>query len=410
MYSPEGRGAQELRRLAAPLLRAGWSPVEYETWVDDDLEDEGRRPQVVFTVEVERSGFHLRVTWDADGSTMRLEDPTDEWEWSEALPPLCPLDGDVAVDLTGHVSQVARAEAARRMFAAKGLLDATTIRLSEKGLELRHHLTMLFLGEHVYDVVERHRGMPGMGEMVAALGDEFSWQISAGIRAYPLIVPAPVPGAVARGIAEWCWRRESVVEDWHHKIGDLTMARANIAATHVHLEGVDWPAVRVSLTHPDRRLADGRHLGGLFGEGWPPILESIKRQVDLWQRVDDEIGPHAVLSLLSAHGSRTESVGDWWGSGWFETLTRRAVDSASVRGAIPPEVSGRFPEVEAFADMAAHAPDLLDDDALRWLLRAIFDEQSAIRFGDRPEPAMTLPEWVVDQLAEIFADDDTGST
>ncbi|MFD4661131.1 hypothetical protein ACFWP2_36585 [Kitasatospora sp. NPDC058444] len=40
------------------------------------------------------------------------------------------------------------------------------------------------------------------------------------------------------------------------------MARADIAATrtvmtHVHPEGVDWPAVRLALTAPARRLADG---------------------------------------------------------------------------------------------------------------------------------------------------------
>jgi hypothetical protein len=56
-----------------------------------------------------------------------------------------------------------------------------------------------------------------------------------GLPTCPVIVPAVVPTATARGIAEWCWRRESVVEDWHRKVTNLTMARANIAATRAVL-------------------------------------------------------------------------------------------------------------------------------------------------------------------------------
>ncbi|MGW3820533.1 hypothetical protein [Streptomyces sp. NPDC005046] len=63
------------------------------------------------------------------------------------------------------------------------------------------------------------------------LGENFSWRIAAGLQAYPLVVPAPVPSSAALGIAEWCWRRESDVEDWHRKVTDLEMARANVAAT-----------------------------------------------------------------------------------------------------------------------------------------------------------------------------------
>ncbi|MFD0204715.1 MULTISPECIES: hypothetical protein [Saccharothrix] len=312
-----------LRRLVAPLVRAGWSEVSAEEWYDDeDPGEDGLGPEV--TVELERSGFHLLVSWHPADVELVVGDPTEGWD-DGSLSPLFPLDDDLVVDLSGVHSQAVRAETARRVFAGAGLLGATRIRLPQEASSLRPDLVLLLMADHVYDVAERHRGRDDTGEVFASFGEEFSWRIASGMRAYSLIVPVAVPSAAARGIAEWCWRRESVVEQWHHKVGDLTMARANIAATravppHVHLEGVDWPAVRLSLTLPGRRLADGRALAELFEEGWEPILASIHGQVDLWQRVEDELGPQTVLALLSMHGSRTESVGDWWGSGHYETL------------------------------------------------------------------------------------------
>ena len=199
---------------------------------------------------------------------------------------------------------------------------------------------MLLWAETVRDAIGRHRRDGDGREAVAALGEEFSWRLGAGLRTHPLIVPDPVPSATARGIAEWCWRRESDVEEWHFKIGDRTMARANIAATravqpHIHPEGVDWPAVRLALTAPARRLANGQAFADIFEEGWTPILASVHRQIDLWQQADETLGPEAVLRMLTLHGSRTESVGEWWGSGWYETATRRAIARAVSNGSLP---------------------------------------------------------------------------
>ncbi|MFD4661132.1 hypothetical protein ACFWP2_36590 [Kitasatospora sp. NPDC058444] len=50
-----------------------------------------------------------------------------------------------------------------------------------------------------------------------------------------------------------------------------------------------------------------------------PVLASIHRQIDLWQRTDETLGPEAVLRMLTLNGSRSESVGEWRGSGWYET-------------------------------------------------------------------------------------------
>jgi hypothetical protein len=294
----------------------------------------------VASAELGRSGFHITVSWDAANQELVLSDPTEGWDWMEGLPPLCPLDAPLTIELADHTSHAAKAETARRAFAAVGLLDTTRIRLPEQAFPLHPDLVSLVLWDQVYRVAEQYRGSRGAGEVLASLSDDFSWRISSGLRAYTLIVPASVPTAAARGIAEWCWRRESEVEEWHHKVSDLTMARANIAATravlpHVHLDGVDWPGVRVALTMPGRRLGDGRALGDHFEEGWLPILSSIHAQIDLWQVADEGLGPQTVLRLLSLHGSRAESVGEWWGSGWYETLTRRVIDNAAQQGTLP---------------------------------------------------------------------------
>lgn len=190
------------------------------------------------------------------------------------------------------------------------------------------------------------------------------------------------------------------------------MARANIAATravlpHVHLDGIDWPAVRVALTLPCRRLGDGRSLGEIFQEGWRPILESIHREVDVWERADDELGPQTVLRLLTIHGSRTESVGEWWGSGWYETLTRLAVLTATRDESLPANVIDVFSSAGHFADVAAHSPDMLDDDQFSWLTRTIFSQESERRNTGLPTPiAVTLPDWLIEQLTELLVEDE----
>jgi hypothetical protein len=399
--SPHAAGPQLLNRLTAPLRRAGWTEDEF--WYEDDEDDEGSHGMPA-SLELSRSNFHLAVEWDPATATLTIDDPTECWEWDGSLPPLCPLDEPLTVDLSRHNTQAAKAEAARRAFAEAGLLDATRIHLPENASALRADLVLLLWADHIYEVIGRHRGGDDAGEALKALGEEFSWRAGAGMRAYPLIVPDPVPSAAARGIAEWCWRRESDVEEWHFKIGDIAMARANIAATravlaHVHLDGVDWPAVRLALTAPGRRLADGQALRDIFEEGWDPILASIHRQIDLWQLADEMLGPEAVLRLLAVHGSRTESIGEWWGSGWYETAVRRAVSRAADNSALPASVPHTFPDADQLADIAAHHPDLLDDGTFAWITEAVFKEESLLRDARLPVPvAVTLRDWVAVDL------------
>ncbi|MFG2914599.1 hypothetical protein ACGF0D_17130 [Kitasatospora sp. NPDC048298] len=374
----------------------------------DEDDEPGTRS---FYREFSRSNFHIGVTWTPADAQLTVDDPTEHWDWDDSLPPLCPLDEPLTLDLSNHATQSAKTEAARRAFAEAGLLDATRIHVPEQARDLRHDLVLLLWADTIHDAISRHRAEDDGSEAIKALGEEFSWRTGAGLRTYPLIVPDPVPSAAARGIAEWCWRRESDVEEWHFKICDVTMARANIAATravlpHVHPEGVDWPAVRLALTAPARRLADGSALSDIFEEGWAPILASIHRQIDLWQTADETLGPEAVLRLLTLHGSRTESVGQWWGSGWYETATRRAIARAAGDGGLPEAVTAVFPDTEHLADTAAAHPDLLDDDIFAWITEAVFMEGSLRRQARLPvAPATTLPDWAAHDLLECLQPD-----
>ncbi|MEV7521281.1 hypothetical protein [Streptomyces sp. NPDC091371] len=404
--SPQALGAQLLGRLTTPLRMAGWS--EEAQW----YEEEETLADTALSMGLSRSNFHLHVSWYPASRRLVVDDPTDGWDWVDSLPPLFPLDEPLSIDLSTHPTQAAKAEAARRAFAAAGLLDATRIQLSKGALALCNNLVLLLWADHVHDSIARHRRGNNGRSAIEALGEEFSWRIGSGLRTYPVIVPATVPAAAARGIAEWCWRRESNVEEWHFKIDDIAMARANIAATravlpHVHPEGVDWPAVRLALTAPSRRLANGPALQNIFEEGWAPILTSIHREIDLWQQVDENLGPEATLRLLSMHGSHTESIGEWWGSGWYESMVRRAVVRAASNGSLPAVVPSVFPDVEHFAEAAAGHPDLLDDDTFSWLTEAVFEEGSLLRSAGLPSTtAVTLPDWAVQDLLSLHTDDE----
>ncbi|WP_431904251.1 hypothetical protein [Nonomuraea sp. bgisy101] len=384
-----------------------------DSWNDIDDQDPDASGQA--SIEMERSGFRISLSWNPLTGELTVEDPTENWDWGldRLLPPLCPLDEALTVQLPVHASQSLQCRTAHQAFASAGLLDATLLILPEAHSSLHVSLIDLVLAEQVWNIIDAYRGSNDAAEALASLGKEFNWRISSALRSWPFIVPAAIPAVAAQGIAEWCWRRESDVEDWHHKVDDLTMARANMAATravlpHVHPEGVDWPAVRLTLTSTQRCLADGRPLRSLFGEGWPEIITSIHREIDVWQRAEDALGPSAILRLLTWHGSRTESIGDWWGSGWYETAVRRAVSNAAARDVLPAALSQTFRKPEDLADMIAHGPDLLDDELLRWTIHAVQDERRYHwQEGTMAPPAITLPDRVAEELSEILHDANT---
>jgi hypothetical protein len=70
--------------------------VEFETWDDENADDESYAG--VASAELERSGFHITVSWDAADQELVLSDPTEGWDWMEGLPPLCPLDAPLYIE------------------------------------------------------------------------------------------------------------------------------------------------------------------------------------------------------------------------------------------------------------------------------------------------------------------------
>lgn len=217
-----------LRRIVAHLVRAGWSEVGYCEDIDDDSKFERS-----ISLEFERSGFFLSVDWEPSARRLSLGDGTEAREWKDDLPPLSALAESVTIELPAEGSEAACVELARRSLAAYGLLDATRVIVPEGSPFHFGKLTRLLFVWYVYGAAERYRGTDAEDGWAAleALGTEVGFELAAGLRRYPIIVPDLVPRIAGLGIAEWCWRRESDVEDWHHKVDDLTMARANIAAT-----------------------------------------------------------------------------------------------------------------------------------------------------------------------------------
>lgn len=76
--SAAASGPELLRRLVAPLKRAGWVELESEAWHDEEPDG-----AVTVSTQLERSAFHLAVSWDAATQELTLTDPTDDWEWTE---------------------------------------------------------------------------------------------------------------------------------------------------------------------------------------------------------------------------------------------------------------------------------------------------------------------------------------
>jgi hypothetical protein len=186
------------------------------------------------------------------------------------------------------------------------------------------------------------------------------------------VEPDVVPGAVAIGVAAWCWRNGTAVED-HHLATDVLMARVNIAATRAVLphvdpeDGVDWDGVGAALTSPDWALPDGRRVAALFGGAWPEVSRTVREQVRFWRRLDRQLfGPETVLRLLTIAGS-TGYTWTWWGQGRWRAICERIVRDAITHGlALPPPYDRRGPG--ALVSALATAPDRESDEVLEWFI------------------------------------------
>ena len=356
-----GRHVDDLEILLCSLVQAGWElPESYDSDFDSEhgafLFGELHRTGMVISVQYEPSAGKLQLLpFEGDGNPLLLS-MLDEMVEIRAGHDL--LDGaDLVAERAGEL----------------GLLDATHLAAAPDSDITTAELISHRYREEMFEPAARYRGL-GLDELAGQLAadEEFSWRMRfitgmAGSR----ILPDLVPGAVALGIAAWCWRNDTEVENWHLPT-DVLMAKVNIAVTkavrpHIDpVEGVDWAGAEVALTDSRWSLPDDRVISALFGEGWPEVQRTVRRQVRMWRRFDEDlIGPEAMLRLLTVAGS-TSYTRHWWGQGRWPTICREVISDATRAAiALPAPYDAKGAEV-LLRDLIE--PDTLSDDVLAWMI------------------------------------------
>jgi hypothetical protein len=180
-----------------------------------------------------------------------------------------------------------------------------------------------------------------------------------------------------------CWRN-TVLEDIHSGgfvptarrgsyardgIPDRDMARLNVATwrqirPHVHPTGIDVIAVRELLRDKKRPVTIGANTftcGNLFAGTWTKLVWHLNEGAWLPLHLADRMfggDEAAAMRYYAICGGSYAS--DWFGNPWWEvSITAWAKQNQ-------PERAGDI-------DLALHAPNQLDDNAIRWLMNAKYD-------------------------------------
>lgn len=352
--------AADLEQLLGSLAWAGWElPESYET----DYDTEGG---AYLFGELLRTGMGIEVQYQPAKGELLLLPCEDEDFWRLSM-----LTDPVTISVGHHIDR--GAELVAEQAGELGLLDATHLTAAPDSDVSTAGLVTNRIIESVIESAAEYRNLPPAELVDQVMGDE---ELSARLEvlmdfAARDVLPDAVPDAAALGIAAWCWRNDTDVEDWHLP-SDVLMAKVNITVTkavqpHVDpVEGVDWQGIEDSLTDPSWQLADGRVISELFAEGWPDVERTVRRQVRMWRRFDEDLlGPDATIRLLTIAGS-TSYTRHWWGQGRWPAICRAIVTDAINAGvALPPPYETRG--TDAFlSDL--QEPDSLSDDALAWVI------------------------------------------
>jgi hypothetical protein len=350
----------DLETLLGSLVRAGWElPESYDSDFDCEhgafLFGELHRTGMVIGIQYEPSAGKLQLLPFEGDDPLRLsmlDEPVEIRAGHDLL-----QGADVAADRAGEL----------------GLLDATHLMAAPDSDITTAELISHWYQEELFEPAARYRGLT-LAELAGQLAadEEFSLRMRfitgmAGSR----VLPDLVPGAVALGIAAWCWRNDTEVETWHLPT-DVLMAKVNISVTktvrpHIDpVDGVDWEGVEEALTDSRWSLPDARVISALFGEGWPEVQQTVRRQVRMWRRFDEDlIGAEAMLRLLTVAGS-TSYTRHWWGQGRWAAICRTIISDAT-RAAIPLPAPYDTKGAEALLRDLTD-PDVLSDDALAWMI------------------------------------------
>lgn len=357
------RHVDNLERLLAPFTWAGWDlPEAYDSGLDQE-----HGPLLYGTML--RTDMAIDFEYDPSAGELRLlpfDDVSGEWPMRFSM-----LDADVTVTL-GHDAE-RDSDAVAERAGELGLLDATRVQVSEESDVGTAEFLALRYREWIFEPALQYREIP-IDDLLTELGENkdlsayLQWVVKiAGAH----VLPDLIPEAAALGVAAWCWRNNTAVEAWHLP-SDVLMARVNIVATKAirpfvdPYEGIDWEGIEATLTDAAPTLQDGRIVSNLFGEGWPEVQRSVREQVRLWKRIDEDlVGPEATMRLMTIGGS-TSYTRHWWGQERWKAICRRIVSDAAQTGlSLPAPYDERGPEtlVQDLVD-----PDRVSDDVLHWLI------------------------------------------
>jgi len=374
----------DLERLLASLTWAGWElPESYS------IEYDAEAGAFLFG-ELVRTGMAIGVQYQpAKGELLLL--PCD---YDEDFYQLSMLDSEVKISLGDDVDH--GAELVADQAGELGLLDATRLAATADSDISTTELVGDRVTEWIVEPAASYRNLP-IAEFTEQLTrDEkffprFEWLLNFLAKR---VLPDAVPDAAAVGIAAWCWRNDTEVENWHLP-SDTLMAKVSIAATKAVQsyvdpeEGVDWQGIEDSLTDPSWQLADGRVISELFGEGWPEVEQSVRRQLRMWRHFEEDlIGPDAMLRLLTIAGS-TSYTRHWWGQGRWAAICRAIITDATSAGVplpAPYDAEGAAALLRDLRD-----PEALSDDVLGWMIDIPgtgVDGPCGLRFHESARPVI----------------------
>lgn len=352
--------ADRLVGLLAPLEWAGWElPEEYDT--DFDFE---------YGASIFGDAWRTGVAISFEFKPYRDELLLQPWEpTGEAV--LSALEEATSV-------QVGDDQDSGRQLIAEvagdlGLLDATRVTASSDSDISTGELVADQFVEWIFEPAADYRGVP-VADLVGRLmaDKDFSGTLRVLTEFFaPDVLPDLIPSAAAIGIANWCWRNDTAVED-SHVPSDALMAKVSISATravmeHVDLyEGIDWQGVEESLTSEAWQLPDGRAVSELFAEGWPEIQRTVRDAVRKWCRFEEDfLSPEAMLRLLTVAGS-TSYTRHWWGQGRWAAICKAIITDAVAAGIVLPEPYDATGTEAFLRDL--QEPDAISDEALAWLI------------------------------------------
>ncbi|MFJ3644467.1 hypothetical protein [Streptomyces murinus] len=353
-------------RLEGLLAAVGWAGFDLPQEWDIDF-------------DAQEGALLFATLWRGDGGVdveylphqgvlalQHFDDVTGEWPEAYSL-----LEDGIEISVSGSGEQAVTAVEAAAGEA--GLLDAAHVLVADTAPEEAKQEFTLRRVRRIFQPAADFRQLP-LGELLREVTETewlsayLDWVVGMDGRD---VAPDIVPDAAAPGVAAWCWRNNTAVED-HHLDTDVLMARVNIAVTRITqqhicpIEGIDWDSIKDALMDPQWALADGTPVHSLFGPGWAEVAATVTAELDRWRQLDHEVlGPETTLILMSIGGS-TSYTDSWWGQGRWRSICRRIIADAIAAGLpLPPPYDQQGPDA-LLADL--DAPDEVPESVLDWLI------------------------------------------